>query len=406
MINKTLLTAFVVLALVTTPRTSKAVGFATGPLVDHPVHHPLEGRTGSAWRSRVGTWGENFVGETYRLRGFNEIHEIKNGSNNGIDRIAVKRGPSGQLLDIKFVEVKTTRSASPRLSRTRYGGTQMSRKWLAANLKDMRTSGDPALKKLALEISRFRKASGVPIQSLGEITHLNTRTGRLTGYTADGSAVKYSESIERLLKKIQARGGSKQIRAWAIRTLSEWDQIRSSTMSRWLGKSVSQQSSESLLSNSGRVLPATGAALLRESRSTVAAKVLRRAAGPIAAVVAFAMDAKELYDTEYAYRTGLISVRQRNIQLLSSLGGMGGAFVGAAAGGFTGAWLGAFGGPFAWITVPAGGTIGAIFGGVGGYFGGSAVAGYGATVWYKSIDASVKQKFETLWLSSTGALRE
>ena len=94
--------------------------------------------------------GREFCRETYRLRGFNEIHEIKNGSNNGIDRIAVKRGPSGQLLDIKFVEVKTTRSASPRLNKTRYGGTQMSRKWLAANLKEMRTSGDPALKKLAL----------------------------------------------------------------------------------------------------------------------------------------------------------------------------------------------------------------------------------------------------------------
>lgn len=406
MVKQILLTSFVVLAIYAIPRTSAAVGFVAGPLVDHPVHHPLEGRAASAWRSRVGTWGETLVEETYRLRGFSEIHEIKNGSNNGIDRIAVNRGPRGKLLDVRFVEVKTTRSVSPRLSRTRYGGTQMSRNWLAANLKEMRGSGDPALKKLALEISRFRRSSGVPIQSLGEITHVNTRTGRLTGYTADGREMKYSESIERLLKKIQDRGGSQQIRAWSTRTLSEWDQIRSATMTHWLGKSVSRESSESLLSNSGRVLPAAGATVLRKSRSTVATKLLRRSAGRIAALVALVMDAKELYDTEYAYRSGSISVRQRNIQLLSSLAGMGGAFLGASAGGITGAWLGALGGPFAWITVPAAWTIGAVFGGVGGYFGGSAVAGYGATVWYKSIDASVKEKFEISWLNTTRTLRE
>jgi hypothetical protein len=36
---------------------------------------------------------------------------------------------------------------------------------------------------------------------------------------------------------------------------------------------------------------------------------------------------------------------------------MGGAFAGASAGGLTGAWVGSFGGPFAWITVPAGGLF-------------------------------------------------
>lgn len=399
-----LLLAVAIFLLLTVPCSAQASTFsvAASPFVEHPVHHPIQSRSGSIWRSRVGAWGENLAESSLRLRGFNEIHEIKNGSNNGIDRVAVKRGPSGEILDAKFVEVKTTRSAKPRLGRTRYGGTQMSRKWLAGNFSKMRNSGDPALKKLALEISRFRKASGLPIESFGEIAHVNMRAGTLTGYSANGQAVKYGQSIERLLKNVQAKAGTQQARNWATRTLSQWDQIRSASMTNWLGKSVSQQSSKSVLSNSGRGLAATRTAVLRQSRSAIATRVLQRSAGRVAIVVALAMDAKELFDTEYAYRTGAISVRQRNVQLVSTLGGMGGAFAGASAGGLTGAWIGGFGGPFAWFTVPAGGFVGAVLGGVGGYFGGSAVAGYGATAWYNSIDASVKDKFEIAWLNETG----
>jgi len=398
-----LLATFACLVLLAAPRLAQAKSFvvAASPFVEHPVHHPIQSRSSSVWRSRVGTWGENLAEESLRLRGFNEIHEIKNGSNNGIDRIAIKRGPNGEILDAKFVEVKTSRSARPKLGRTRYGGTQMSRKWLATNFSKMRSSGDPVLKKLALELSRFRKVSGMPIESFGEIAHVNTKTGRITGYSADGRAVKYSQSIERLLKNVQAKAGTQQARNWATRTLSQWDQIRSARMSNWLGKSASQQSSKLVLSSSGRGLAATRMAVLRQSRSAMATRVLQRSAGRIAIVVALAMDAKELFDTEYAYRTGAISVRQRNIQLVSTLGGMGGAFAGASAGGLTGAWVGGFGGPIAWITVPAGGFFGAVIGGVGGYFGGSAVAGYGATAWYNSIDASVREKFELAWFGAT-----
>jgi hypothetical protein len=306
-----LLTICACLLLVAAPRLAQAKTFAVtaSPFVEHPVHHPIQCRSGSVWRSRVGTWGENLAGETLRLRGFNEIHEIKNGSNNGIDRIAVKRGPSGGILDAKVVEVKTSRSARPKLGRTRYGGTRMSRKWLATNFSQMRNSGDPALKKLALELSRFRKASRLPVESFGEIAHVNTKTGTITGYSADGRAVKYSQSIEKLLKNVQAKAGTRQARNWATRTLSQWDQIRSSSMSNWLGKSVTQQSRKSVLANSGRGLAATRTAVLRQSRSAMATKVLQRSAGRIAIVVALAMDAKELFDTEYAYRTGAISVR-------------------------------------------------------------------------------------------------
>ena len=379
---------------------AKSVGLVTGPFVDHPAGHPLDGRTSSVWRLKVGTWGENLAEETLRLRGFNEILEVKNGSNNGIDRIAIKRGSTGEILDVRFVEVKSSRAAKPKLAYTRYGGTQMSRKWLASNISMMRNSGDPALKKLAREFSVFRKASGRTIESFGELIHVNTRTGMLTGYSADGRSIRYSESLGRLLKNLQLKARNPHVHIWATRTLSQWDSIRSTSMSTWLGKNVSQQSTKSILASSAQGFAVKRIAVLRQSRVALVTKVMLRSAGRIAFVVALAMDAKELFDTEYSYRTGAISARQRNMQLASKAGGIGGAAAGAWAGGVTGAWLGGFGGPVAWLTVPAGGIVGAAIGGVSGYIGGSAVAGYGATAWYNSIDVAVRNKVELAWLGS------
>ena len=381
---------------------AKSFASSSSPFVEHPVQHPLDGRTGYKWRTGVGSWGENLAQESLRLRGFNEIHEIKNASNHGIDRIAIKRGVDGKVVDAKFVEVKTTRSSKPTLGKTRSGG-QLSRNDLARHLRNMRNSGDPSLKKLAVELGRFQRSIGRSVESLGELIHVNTKTGRITGYAADGKLVRYSVSIERLLKSLLAKAHMPHVRDWASRTLAQWDQIRSTRMSMWLGKNVAQQSRAAVLTTSGRAASASRVAVLRQSRSAVSTRLIQRSAGRIALVVALAIDAKDLFDTEYAYRTGRISVRERNVQLASTLGGMGGAFAGAWAGGATGAWLGGFGGPFAWATVPAGGFVGAVIGGVGGYFGGSAVAGYGATAWYNSIDASVRDKFETAWLN-TGAM--
>lgn len=380
----------------------------SGPLVDHPVAHPATSRSAGNWRTSVGAWGENMADQTLRLRGFNQIHEIKHGANNGIDRIAVKRGLSGRIKDVRFVEVKTTRSSKPKLGQTRYGGRQMSRRWLAANLRIMRNSGDPALKKLALDISRYRKAAGIPIESMGEVTHINTKTGKLTGYASDGRTMRYSQSMERMLKNIQARAGSKAARNWATRALAGLDQINASSMSDYLGKTATQQSKRSLLSRSSqnaRTGKVARSAVLRQSKNDLASTIIKRSAGRIAIFVAVAVDAKEIFDVEYAYRNGAISVRQRNIRLASTVGGMSGAFAGASTGAIAGAWIGGLGGPIAWITVPAGGLVGGVIGGIGGYFGGSAVAGYGATAWYDSIDSSVRDKFELSWLNNNGTAR-
>jgi hypothetical protein len=379
------------------------------PFFEHPVTHPVETRTAAKWRNGVGGWGENLADKTLRMRGFNEIREIKHGSNNGVDRIAVKRGPDGAIRDVRFVEVKTTRSSKPKLGKTQYGGKQMSPLWLSKNFRLMRKSPDPEVKKLALEISRYRKAKALPISSMGEVMHVNARTGVLTGYASDGRTVKYSQSIERLLKNIQSRAGSASSRNWASRSLAEWDRIRATNMSQYLGKTSIQQSKLAILAHQQRGGPQSKSisrsAILRTENSRHASTLIKRSAGRAAVLLAFATDAKELFDVEYAYRKGTISIRQRNTQLASTVGGMGGAFVGATGGAISGTWVGAFGGPFAWATVPVGGFVGGAIGGVGGYFGGSIVASYGANQWYDSIDASVREKFELSLLKSIGSVQ-
>lgn len=384
---------------ITSVTSAGSFGLVSSGLVDHPVTLPTNVRSASMWRGRTGAWGENFAEQTLRLRGFQEIHEFKSGSNGGIDRVAVKRGADGSLKDVKFLEVKTSRGGTPTLGQTRYGGMQMSKKWLAKNLLNMRRNGNPSMRTLALDISRFRKASGRSIESLGEVMHVNPRTGMVTGYMADGKTVKYSESVERLLKSIQKRASSKTVRRWATGSLSAWDQIRSSRMSSWLGKTVAQQSKTSILATSGSLQNGLRRGLLNQSRRVAMTRVLVRAAGPIAVVVGLAIDAKELADVELAYQRGQISLRDRNIAHAIKAGGMSGAFAGALGFGATGAWLGAFGGPFAPITIPVGTLVLGTVGGVGGYMAGSAVAGYAATAWYDSIDAKVRDRFEQEWLS-------
>lgn len=379
--------------------TAGSFGLVSSNLVDHPVTLPTNMRSASMWRGRTGAWGESFAEQTLRLRGFQEIHEFKSGSNGGIDRVAVKRGADGSLKDVKFLEVKTSRGSTPQLGLTRYGGRQMSRQWLAENMLNMRRNGDSSMKKLALDISRFRKGSGRSIESLGEVMHVNTRSGSVTRYMADGKTVKYSESIERLLKNLQKSASSKVARHWATRHLSVLDQMRTIQMLPWLGNTFAQQTKSSILATSG--IPQNGLrrGLLNQTRRIAMTKILVRAAGPIAVFVAVSIDAKEIADVELAYRSGKISLSQRNIVHASTVGGLTGFIAGGMAGGATGAWVGAFGGPFAEITVPAGAFIGATIGSVGGYVAGSAVAGFVATAWYDSIDSKLRDRFEREWLS-------
>jgi hypothetical protein len=380
--------------------------FSNSALVDHPALHPVASRTISSYKSGVGTWGEQLIEELIKKRGFNEIYEVKNSKNNGIDRIAIKRKPNGEILEVKFVEVKTSRSPKPKLIETRTSGTQMSRKWLADKLNDMRRTGDPELRKLALETSRFHKASGLNLMSSGEVIHINTKTDKLVTYAADGRTVKAEMNVTRLLTTLQKRGSTPEMRSHAVRQLAMWDQIKATSQSSYLGRSATQQAKNALveqIARSGSDFGDISDSVSRQSRSKQVTALVKRSAGRIAVVVSLAIDAKELFDIEYAYRSGTISLRQRNTQIASKIGGMAGAAAGASAGAMTGAWIGTAGGPFAWITVPTGAIVGSAVGGAAGYWGGSTVATMGANAWYDSIDFSVKERVEIAWLQSKGS---
>jgi hypothetical protein len=377
--------------------SAKVMLYPSGPLVDHPVLLPLEKRSSSIWRSKVGSWGENLVTEKLRFDGYQEIFEIKNRSNNGIDRIAIKRDLNGKIIDVKFVEVKTNRSPNLKLNSTKLNGNQMSRQWLAHNFLNMRKSGDPTLKKIAFEISRFRKETGIPIEKLGEVYHINTKNGTVTNFIADNLATKKTQSINKLLTSIKFNGKSIQTRNWASNNLLIAKQIRSENMSYWLGKTASQQSTQTILFNAGRTASGKQLVALRGAKNLLAKAW--RSAGPIATAAGFALEAKDLLDTQSAYQFGAISARQRDIQFATTLGGMGGSIAGGATGAYVGSWLGTLFGPAAPITVPTAAIFGTIVGGTIGYFGGAHIAGDGVKIWYNSVDRSVMNKFEKDWIN-------
>jgi hypothetical protein len=170
-------------------------------------------------------------------------------------------------------------------------------------------------------------------------------------------------------------------------------------MSKWLGTAGPKTSSAAILKTGGRASVAIERSIAAQGSRALTKRVLASAAGPILALIALAMDAKDVIDTEKAYRSGAISVRERNIRQVTIGGGVAGAWTGGWAGGITGAWIGSFGGPSAEITVPVGFFVGATIGGVGGYISGAAVAGYAATAWYDSIDSKIRERLEAEFVS-------
>lgn len=380
---------------------AQPVSLVTSALVDHPLSLPMPDRSPYRWRRDTAAWGETLAEQDLRLRGYDEVYEIKTGGNQGIDRVAVKRAPGGEIVDALFVEVKAQRGSAVRLADTKHAGSQMSRKWMADRLRAMRRSPDAQVRTLAADIFHYSRKSGRPLKALGEVHWVNTKTGTYTRLAPDGFSVLSSGSVERYLQRVQQQATSRSARDWAARQLAQWDQIRSTAEAGWLTRNQS-----GLVT---RILPSRGRLPLRavtaRARGALLRRVVARSAGPLAAVVAAAMDAKQMYDTESAFRSGLISKRDRNVAHITVGGGIVGAWAGAATGGAAGAWIGAFGGPFAPVTVPAGAFIGATIGGVGGYLGGSTVAGYAATEWYSRIDARLQDLVDRQVLATTPGFR-
>jgi hypothetical protein len=361
------------------PAFGQLVSAIVSPPIDHPVLLNIDRPALGAWTRATGAWGEGLVNESLKLRGY-QVYEIKGPGNRGIDRLAMKRNLAGDLIDVRFIEIKTTRGGPARMVSTK-SGRQMSRTWLAQHLRSMRSSGDPIAKPLAAEIRHFYRASKVTPEMLGEVHDINTRTGRYIRRNPVTMAELSNESIERQLEAIQTKSPSAAARRSATRHLGRYDQIRSTSMTIWLGRG-----------HAAKVVSRGGSLAAARASSVGAARGLGRMArfaGPIGAAAAVAIDAHEMYAVTQAYRAGDVTRRQLVQQLSSTGGGM----LGAAGGAATGAWIGAFGGPFVWVTVP----VGAGVGGIAGYFAGSHVGDAIASGWYGRIDDRVKSQVDA-WL--------
>ncbi len=376
--------AFATFAIVPTSTYAQFAAVVASP-VDHPVSIRSSTLTPHVWKNASGAWGETLINQMYKLRGFDEVLEIKRPAGQGIDQLALKYDSSGKLLDVRFGETKTHFGGNAKLSNTRLG-RQLSRTWLADKLHAMRNSGDPRLRNLALDISRFRKQRGVPIESLGEFHDLDTRTGRYIQRNSISGTHLSNDSIERSLNRVQQRVRTRTHRRWATRSLSQWDQISRTSMKPALARKSTARFS--LLQKSSK------SGLARATRTTASQSLRRvaRAAGPIGAAVALAMDSHEIYSHVAAYRRGDMNRRLMVIAVSRS----GGGIVGAGAGAATGAWLGTFGGPAGWITVPAGATVG----GIVGYFAGSTTTGAIVDAWYSNVDDEVKKEVDQ-WIVAT-----
>ncbi len=360
--------------------------------VDHPLvaSHPV--RTAGTWRKGVERFGEGLARGSLQLHGY-EVLDMKLPGNHGIDLVAFKRSATGAVTDIRLVEVKAHYGPGrPRLGQTRVG-TQMSRQWLADRLRALRSSGEQG-RQLALDISRFRKAEGIPLERLGEVHDVNLRTWKYTIRHPISMAERTGPmSIQRLLNKVATTQPASQ--AWAMRHLSQFDQLRQARMGNWLSASSSARAFDRVISPQ--------IVLLEEKQALRGARRgLVRAAGRVAVVVAVAMDANEIYGHVRDYRLGKLSRQGFIIALARSGGGIAGAWAGAAGGAWGGMQIGAFGGPWAWVTVPVGGVLGGAIGGVAGYFGGSYVGEFTAKAWYGSLDRNVRDQVNR-WLKETPA---
>lgn len=390
--SATWIAAGLAVAALTATAHAQAVTAPVASPVDHPLLTGQPVRTAGAWRKGVERFGETLAGGSLRLRGY-EVVDAKLPGNRGIDLVAVKRGPAGTVTDVRLIEVKTRYGQGrPRLGMTR-DGLQTSRTWFAARLLALRSAGEPG-RKLALEISRFRRAEGIPLERLGEVHDVNLRTGRYTVRDPVGMAGRAGPvSIERLLGHVSGHSAQPASRAWATRHLSQLDQLRQARMGNWLSAGPPARAFDRVSS--------APIVLLEEAQARRGARRgLVRAAGRVAVVVAVAADAYDIYGHARDYRLGHLSRQQFAAALARSAGGIAGAWAGAAGGAWVGVQVGALGGPWAWVTVPVGGVVGGAVGGVAGYLGGSHAGEFTARAWYGSLDGGVRERVSG-WLKET-----
>jgi hypothetical protein len=278
--------------------------------------HPALQFEGGSLTKQLGNFGESFVEGGFRARGFDVIDG--NVGDNGIDRIAFRRSASGEMVDIRFIEIKTRQTVPDfKLAATRNNGPQLSKQWIWNNLDRIaREHPDANARRLAHEFMQQVKARpeivrrelhGIAVEPDKYVVMNVDDAGRVTGVLNEGR-------LTSLLKMLSTRGESEETRAMAIRHLARFDQLEggvakfgperpalAEASTRGLGGMVRQTR---LPTGGGMTVAGTAVTVDDAMAATKWVAKLARQPGVLAAGVTFAVD--EAF-TGWEYYQGNIS---------------------------------------------------------------------------------------------------
>ncbi len=376
-----------------------SVGFAqsAGSIVLHPaLESASDGAGAMPPTHQLGKFGESFIGENLRASGY-EVHDA-NLNDRGIDLLAVKRNPQGELVEVRPIEVKTrSRGVNFRLERTQ-DGPQLSAEWTDKRLAQLAVEHpNPTLRHLAAEVLTLKHSHPERIRpqlhglSIGDnayqVFRVEPKSGAIQG-------LESGSSLTRFLKRLTEADVSPATRQAAVRHLQRFDQIQAGIPVRQASAGAATARSVTPTGPAPKQVPGEAAKAVTEAAEAVAAEsgVIAKALPVAAKTVAVAgmiadgvTRGYQAYQVERQFQRGEVSDRDRVLAHTKNGGGMALGWTGAAALGSQGvAWGSVFG--------PLGTAGGGVIGGVAGYFGGEKLAevvvDHGADAIYAGISAA------------------
>lgn len=324
----------------------------------HPTSHPRSGRSFTAYIQGSGQFGEDLVRRKLESEGWTWI-DAKTGGNRGLDGVALRYDADGRVADLRFVEVKTHYGGKPRLSQTAHG-RQLSRQWLARQLKLLRNSGDERKVATALMISRALKQLGSnALASRGWLYSVDTKTGVIVAQPRVGSSELLSIRRAALAAALRGPGAKSRVHATRdlLRGLRGFHSHKHYAALSKSGRANWRMPSRDTLRRAPQM-----SRLLSGRTTRLATRALARSAGPLGVGMSI-------------FTTGVLvegyvsgSVTQRTL-IREASGAAGGTLAGMG----TGMALGSVAGPPGWV-------VGSLVGGMLGYLAGDvAVDTYFAT---------------------------
>jgi hypothetical protein len=277
------------------------------------VPHPYVMRHQKDFASQLGQFGESVVNAAIRARGYEVIDGNIDGR--GIDLIAAKRNPSGALVDLRFIEVKTRQGVPNFQLATTTDGRQLADDWILPRLKRIaddhldagsRKFSEDAIAFLELRPNAIRRElHGVAVEADRYLVMSVDPTGRVMG-------VVHEEPLTKVLESIARDGESSEVRKQAIQHRSQYERMQSTVRSKTSNKYAETHSRgvRTLASKQGLIIgqesrmPAMSVIAKNSTSPTSWAKHFASRPGVLASGVTFVVDE---VDDAWEYYEGSIS---------------------------------------------------------------------------------------------------